>query len=365
IISHNICPTTINCECCKNDGYISPEINGKRYVFCKKRRGFVSSVLEDLVFRRLRIKEILRDMDKDDKDYKILSARSYALKTIANSIYGYLGFPRSRWYCIECAASITAWGRYYIKKVIEEAKKNGFEIIYGDTDSIMIALGKKTQEDSKKFFNKINKELPGVMKLDFQGYYPRGIFVTKKIELEKGAKKKYALVDESGKLVIKGFEFVRRDWSKIAKKAQMEVFKAILIEGSKEKAISIIKNIINNLKEHKVPIEDVIIYTQLTRDIESYESIGPHVAAAKKATKLGYTFEPGQIIKYVVTKGEGSISERAYLLDEFEKKGMEYDPDYYIDHQVLPAVEKIFEVLGYSKDELKGKIQTKLNGFFK
>jgi DNA polymerase elongation subunit (family B) len=32
---------------------------------------------------------------------------------------------------------------------------------------------------------------------------------------------------------------------------------------------------------------------------------------------------------------------------------------------VLPAVERIFEVLGYEKDELKGKVQTKLAGFFK
>jgi DNA polymerase I len=46
-------------------------------------------------------------------------------------------------------------------------------------------------------------------------------------------------------------------------------------------------------------------------------------------------------------------------------KGMQYDDEYYINNQVIPAVQKIFEVLGYSKEELIGKLQTTLEGFFK
>jgi DNA polymerase I len=114
-----------------------------------------------------------------------------------------------------------------------------------------------------------------------------------------------------------------------------------------------------------VNINDIVIHTQLTKSVENYGSIGPHVAAVIKAQESGHSFVPGQIIKYVVTKGEGSISDRSYILKEYLDKELEYDPDYYIDHQVLPAVEKIFEVLGYSKEELKGKVQTKLEGFFK
>jgi len=356
IISHNICPTKLFCECCK-DGNKTPETDGKTYSYCKREKGFIPTVLEDLINRRARIKEMLKKIDKGDEDYSILSARSYALKTIANAMYGYFGFAKSRWYSIECAASVTAWGRHYIKQVIADAEKAKFNVIYGDTDSIMLSLEGKTVGDANMFAEKVNKKLPGIMELEFQGFYPRALFVA--------AKKKYALADEKGRITIKGFEFVRRDWSRIAKETQMAVLNALLIEKSEDNAVKIIKNAINKLKAGEVKIEDIVIYTQLTKKVEHYDSIGPHVAAVIKAQKLGLKFEPGQIIKYIVTKGEGSISDKSYILKEYLDKGLEYDSEYYINNQVLPAVERIFEVLGYEKDELKGKVQTKLAGFFK
>ena len=355
IVSHNICPTTLFCDCCKK-GHDTPKINNKTYTFCKKNQGFIPKLLEDLINRRIRIKEMLKDMKKDSSDYAILSARSYAIKTIANSSYGYYAFPRSRWYCIECAESITAWGRQYIKDVIEKAEKEKFNVLYGDTDSIIISLKSEKREDIEKFAKAINKELPGVMELEFDGFYPRGIFVA--------AKKRYALANEKKELVIKGLEVVRRDWSNIARRTQREVLKALLVQGSEKKAVDIIHKKIEALNSKEVPIEDVTILTQLTRKIKDYSSIGPHVAAAKKAEKKGYEFEPGQMIKYIVTKGGGSISERSYILEEVKKQDMEYDSEYYINNQLLPAVERIFSAIGVSKDELKGKIQKKLEGFF-
>ena len=354
IVSYNICPTTLFCDCCK-EGYTTPEIEGKKYSFCKKHKGFIPQLLEDLINRRVRIKEILKTLTKEDEDYTILSARSYAIKTIANAMYGYLGFARSRWYCWECAASITALGRHYIKKVIDEAEKREFKVLYADTDSLFISLENKSLEEAEKFIEEVNSSLPEMMELDFQGFYSRGIFI---------AKKRYALADTLGNLTIKGLEWVRRDWSKIAKDTQMKVLRAILIDGSKEEAINIVLDTIKKLKAGDMPVEEVTIYTQLTRRIEDYESIGPHVSAAIKAREKGYTFEPGQIIKYVIVKGSGSISDKAFILEEVLERKLEYDPEYYINNQVLPAVERIFEVIGVSKDELLGKRQTKLGGFF-
>ena len=354
IVSYNVCPTTLFCDCCKN-GYIA-NVDGKEYMFCKNKKGFIPSLLENLIERRVRIKTILKSMDKNSVDYNILSARSYAIKTISNAMYGYFGFARSRWYCWECAASITSLGRKYIKEVIEKAEAGDYNVIYADTDSLFIELKDKSLEDANKFIEKINERLPKLMELEFQGFYPRGLFV---------AKKRYALSDTLGNLTVKGLEWVRRDWSKIAKDTQINVLKTILVEGSIKKAVEIVKETIKNLKEGKLPIEEVTIYTQLTRKIEDYESIGPHVSAAIKARDKGYTFEPGQIIKYVIVKGSGSISDKAFILEEVLERKLEYDPEYYINNQVLPAVERIFDVVGISRDELLGKVQTTLGGFFK
>ena len=72
-----------------------------------------------------------KELAKDKKNPALI-ARSYALKTVANASYGYMGFFAARWYSREAAEAITAYGRDYIMKTIEKAKKE-FEIVYGDS----------------------------------------------------------------------------------------------------------------------------------------------------------------------------------------------------------------------------------------
>ncbi len=356
IASHNICPTTVDKECKERE--YTP--SGKHWI-CKETKGFIPDVIEDLIVRRARIKKMLRELPKDDPDYKLLEARSWALKTIANATYGYLGFPRSRWYCLACAETITEFGRYYINKVIENAKKEGFFVIYGDTDSVMIALNGKRHEDALEFMEKVNSELPGLMELELQGFYKKAIFVSKKEE-KRGAKKRYVLLTYDDKLVIKGFEYVRRDWAEIAKEAQLEVLKRILIENDFDDALRYIRELISKVKKFEIPVEKMVILTQATKTAEEYESLTPHVAAALRY--YGVVL-PGTLIRYVVCEGAGRISEKTRLYEEVVEKGLKYDPSYYINNQILPAVESIFKVFGYGKEELLSGAQKKLTEWWK
>jgi DNA polymerase I len=356
ITSHNISPDVLGCSCCRGMKNQNPEL--EKIWFCTSRQGFIASVLEDIIRRRMRIKPLLKQYPNDI----LLKARVDTLKLLANSFYGYLGFYASRWYCLECAETVTAFGRHYIKKVIDEASNNGFRIVYSDTDSIFLTLDGKTKESALKLVENINKELPDLMELEYEGYYPAGIFVSVK-EGAYGAKKKYALVNEQGKLKIAGFETVRRNVSIIAKEAQENVLGIVLKENNKEKAIEYIKSVLSGLKERKVENEKVVIYTKLSKEIDDYDSIGPHVAVAKRMKAKGLPAGPGTLIKFIVGEGDGIIRDKARLPEEVEPG--KYDGEYYINNQVLPAVEKIFEILGYKKDALlSGARQSYLNKFF-
>ena len=360
ITSHNISPDTLNCECCEDEKHV-PEFD--KYWFCSKKKGFISKVLEGIITRRMRIKEIMKGVDK--KKLKLFNARQYALKTIGNSMYGYMGFFGARWYSIECARSITAYGRYYIQKVIEDAKNAGFKVLYSDTDSVFLILDEKTKNDTKKFVESINANLPGLMEIEYEGFYPRGIFVSAK-EGAYGAKKKYALLSEDNHIIIKGFETIRRNWSFIAKETQREILNIILKEGNPKKAFNYVKEVIINLREKKIPIEKVVIHTQLQKAVSEYDSIGPHVAVAKRMIDKGIPVGPGSLIKYVITKGKDKekIRDRARLPEEISKD--DYDSDYYINNQIIPSVEKIFEVLGFEKDDLINSLdQSRLDTYFK
>ena len=355
IASHNISRGTINCDCCKDAEKI--KTSRGEFHFCRKKKGLFSMAITELILKRAEIKKELRV-----KQDPLLKARSQSLKLLANSFYGYIGFAPARWYCKECAESVTAWARHYIHKAIDFAEENFFKVIYSDTDSIFLLLDGKTKQDALNVVNEINKKLPGLMELEFEDFYPAGIFVQAKAS-ETGAKKKYALINEKNQLKVRGFEAVRRNWSPIAKDVQKEVLRIILEEQNPVKAKKYVRQIVSDLRSNNVPKEKVIIHTQLSKSIDSYESIGPHVAAAMRLRERGETISPGMIIKYIVIKGEkGLIRNRVRLVEETKQE--DYDGEYYITNQVLPGIDRIFAVLGISTDDLvSSSTQSKLSGF--
>jgi DNA polymerase I len=349
IVAHNIDPSTICNDC--TDYYESPI--GVR--FRKEPIGIAPKLLKSLIEERIEVKKAY----KKDPDNKALGARNMALKILANSFYGYLGYARSRWYSRECAGSVTAYGRQYIMSVINEAEKSGFKSLYTDTDSVFLLLEGKSKDDVFAFLKKINSMLPSGMELELEDFYTSGVFVGKRSG-DVGAKKKYALLSENGRIKIRGFELVRRDWADIARETQRKVLELILKEGSKEKVIETVREVIEKLRSGNVPIKELVIHTQLRKSIRSYDVTSPELAAAKKAIERGQKKVDeleGTTIGYVITKHGNTISEKA----ELEEFATDYDPDYYIEHQVIPATLKILKELGYSADELNGKgVQKKL-----
>lgn len=346
MVAHNISTETLNCKCCEKE---KPNLSPTGSWYCGKKKGFLASTLEEVIKKRAEAKEKMKKAKKGSVEYSSLYASQWALKTLIASFYGYMGYPRSRWYSREIVNSVYAWVRKYIKEAVEKAESSGLIPLYSDTDSLFLKIPKnKSRKDVEEFVAKINKEIPKGMELELEGFYKRGIFVTKK---EGGAaKKRYALIDEEGNLKITGFEYVRRDWSRIAKETQKAVIEAILKEGKTEKAVEIVKEKIEELKKGIVTKKDLVVYTQIQKPLNKYEAIGPHISAALKAEKKGVQVGEGSIIGYIITKTGKSISDKAEL-EEFVKEG-NYDAEYYIKNQVVPAVIKIMKELGHTEEDL-------------
>ena len=145
IISKNISPDSLMDNCDEKDCYISPELG---YKFRKKPLGFVPSVIGKVLQERLRIRSFM-DQSTDERERQILNVQQEALKRLANSIYGVYGFNLFRWYSLECADAITAWGRDFIKKTMEKAEEHDFKPIYADTDGFYATYTGSLGEDNE------------------------------------------------------------------------------------------------------------------------------------------------------------------------------------------------------------------------
>jgi DNA polymerase elongation subunit (family B) len=357
IITHNISPETLDKD---GEGKAKNTVPESEHYFSTGKKGFIPEIIEGLVRKRTEIKEQMASADPASARYKDLYNRQYALKILANASYGYYAYAGSRWYSRICAMSIAAFGRYYIQKVINFAKERRLNVIYGDTDSLFIAGCSETK--ARKFMDDVNATLPGVMELDLEGIYKSGIFVPAKTGAT--AKKRYALLDRNERIMIRGLEKVRRDWCNIAKDTQEKVLLAILKERDEKKAVAIVRDVIDRINKGDIDAKDLVIYTQITKPLDQYEQIGPHVAAARKYIEHGQTVKEGSVIGYIVTRGDGSISSRAEPFEYAEN----YDPAYYINNQILPAAMRILYGLGFSEEDVlqeTGESQQSLNAFMK
>lgn len=222
------------------------------------------------------------------------------------------------------------------------------QIALHNTDSLFFTFEKGSEEDLEAFRKKINDKLPGNMELELEGVFPRGIFVSKKSGV-KGAKKKYALIAADGKIKIRGFELVRRDWSRVARRTQRRVLEILLKEGDAAKAADFVRGVITNLKEGKTEMRDLAVLTSLRKKTSEYLVKSPELGAVLEARKAGVDVPEGAMVEYVITKSGKTVSEKARILE----RAKDYDADYYVDKQVLPAVLKIIGPLGYGEADLK------------
>ena len=358
IVNYNLSKSTL-LEKKEKNCYESPELelNGKKTKFYfSKKSGFFPELLKEIVELRKKYKKEL----KTDTINPILKARSNAFKLLANAYYGYLGFFGARYYCVEAAASTLAFVRKYNQETIENVTKEGYKVIFGDTDSVGFLLNKKNKEEILKFLKKLNEKLPGIMELELEDFYKRGIWVSKRTG-EAGAKKKYALIDEHERLKIRGFETVRRDWCALARELQNNIIKQILKDGNEKKALEFLKETIKKIKQREIGIDKMIIRTQLKKPISDYKNISPHVIAAKKMQELEIPISQGNLVEYYIAETRDKkklVREKVKLTSE---KG-EYDLEYYLNHQIIPAVENIFQVFNVNVKEIAdGKKQDNLN----
>lgn len=349
IISHNIDPFTINCDCCtQEESFVSP--TGDR--FCKKNRGIIPETLEKILNERIRVQGEMKKLEKDSREYKLKWAEQWSLKILMNSFYGYLVYAKARYYSREAGESVTAFARKYIQDTIKKAEDTGFKVLYADTDSCFLLYASGDKNSVVEFQKEVNKYLPEKMQLELEGFFPRGIFVSKKQgdsgEATTGAKKKYALIDEKGVIKIRGFELVRRDWSKIARDTQKQVLEILLKEGDVDKACNVVREKIKELVSGKLPLSEVSILAQLRKKAEKYDIISPEVSAFNRAKEAGLDYSEKTVFAYVITRNGKTISEKASVLE----LAKDYDPDYYLNHQLLPAVMKILGELGIQEEDL-------------
>ncbi len=346
MIKYNISPDTLITGK-ETDGIFEvPEV---RHRFRNRPSGFYRIVLTKLIEARKMTKAELKRTGPGDPRYTLLKAREKAVKVMTNAVYGYAGWAGARWYSKEVAESAAALGRETINRAISIAKSLGLTVFYGDTDSLFVNYDEKLVQ---KFQDQIDRQLG--LEINLSEVYKRILFTE--------AKKKYAGLRIDGKIDVVGLEAVRGDWSNLARDVQNTVLRMVLEDAKPARAAAYVKNLTSDLRSKNLPLSAYVIWKTLTKPVADYEVNAPHVEAAKKMAKEGWSVTAGDKVGFVITKNPGKLYQKAEPHYRVSTEDIDYD--YYVHNQIVPAAARILEVFGVNEDQLmpESASQIRLSG---
>jgi DNA polymerase elongation subunit (family B) len=383
--------------------YVAP--NGMH--FRKEPDGIIREMVTELLTERESKKDRRNDHEPGTPAYETYDRQQSAVKVIMNSLYGVLGWDRFRLYDKEMGAAVTATGRKVIQFTEEIADENGLEVVYGDTDSVMIELGDEVSKDEamerssdiERQLNTSYDDLAAELNADSHRF---------EIEFEKlyrrffqaGKKKRYAghIVWKEGKDVddidITGFEYKRSDIAPITKEVQQRVLEMIVTsegESYREDVKEYVHGVIERFRSGDIGVEEVGIPGGIGKRLNDYDTDTAHVRGAKYAnllfgTNFGRGSKPKRIYLgrvhndfYDRVEADRGLDARADpVYQEFRENEdvvcIEYDDqlpeefevdwDAMLEKTIKGPIERILDAIGISWDEVEsGQTQTGLGHY--
>jgi len=277
--------------------------------------GMMREMIDELLSEREEKKELRNSHDPESEAYERYDRQQASVKVVMNSLYGVSGWDRFRLYDKDSAAAVTATGREVINYTQKTVNEFGYDVIYGDTDSIMISLSDMSVEDvidsSFELEERINdsyddfarEELDATdhrFQIEFEKLYRRFF--------QAGTKKRYAghIVWKEGKDVddidITGFEYQRSDIAPITKEVQLRVIEMIVHGEELDDVKDYVHDVIQDFEAGNVSLDEVGIPGGIGKKLDNYDTDTAQVRGAKYANLLlGTNF------------GNGSKPKRLYL----------------------------------------------------
>ena len=360
IQGYNLCYSTLvspNDRAKLRDDQYAVSPSDDCFVTAETKQGILPQILEEILAARKQAKKDMKAA-KDPMEKAVQNGRQLALKVSANSVYGFTGATVGQLPCLAIASSTTSYGRQLLMRTKEYVQshytvENGYpadaDVVYGDTDSVMIKFGAGSVADTmplaEKAAEEVSRIFPRPILLEFEKVYWPYLLMNKKryAGLLWTSPEKYDYMD------CKGLETVRRDNCMLVRQMIDTCLRKILIERDVKAAIDHAKDTIGDLLQNKMDISLLVITKSLAKsaDDDGYKAKQAHVELAMRMRKRdpGTAPQMGDRVPYVICQAAKGVpayeksEDPVYVLDN----NLPVDVEYYLHNQLSKPLLRIFE----------------------
>lgn len=290
--------------------------------------GVFRGMLEDLRRFRLETKAALRTAGSD-REKNHLAALQSTFKILINSFYGYLGFAQGRFNDFEAAGKVAAKGREILRTMLDTLEAEGATVIEVDTDGIYFVPPDPGDDGTESALSAaLRKALPEGIDVEFDGRF-RAMFSYRM--------KNYALLDEDGRLSIKGAALKSRGLEPFQRRF-VEAMLRLILEGRPAGVHDLYEEYIGRIESGAWPIHMLAKTETLQDSPQTYaEKIGGKRRARSAAYELALSsqraYRQGDQISYYVTgtNKRAAAHSNAKLAADFDPADRDENVAYYVE----------------------------------
>jgi DNA polymerase elongation subunit (family B) len=353
--------------------FAQPLMNGEDG--CMGEKAIMPSILEELLAARSATRK-LAAKQTDDFMKNVLDKRQLGYKVTANSLYGQCGAKTSSFYEVDVAASTTATGRkllLYAKRVVEETYgntecntechgliKTRAEYVYGDTDSVFFTFnltemdgtpirGKKALEITIELAQQVGDLASSFLKAPHSLVYEKSIMPFCLLRKKGYVGIYYETNANKGTRKSMGIVLKRRDNAPIVKDVYGGIIDILMKEQNMERAISFLKNYLQDLIDEKIPLEKLIITKSLNSNYKNPQQIAHKVLADRMGQRdPGNKPSVGDRVPFVYIHNPGKKSLQGDRIEHpvyMKQNGIKPDYAFYITNQIMKPVQQLFALV--------------------
>ncbi|HMB67149.1 MAG TPA: DNA polymerase domain-containing protein, partial [Candidatus Bathyarchaeia archaeon] len=345
----NLSGETVNCTCCLDSANRVPELE---YNICERWAGIVPLSLKILLDKRARYKIAKKTAENEELKQRY-DKRQAALKWILVCSFGYLGFKNARFGKIDAHIATCAFSRKVLGEAAALAEAHGFKLVHGIVDSFWLRKSDATKEEYEGLCKIIREKLG--LPISFEGTYKWIVFLSSKTDSKVGVLNRYYGIFEDGKLKVRGIDLRRHDTPEVVRKCQDEMLD--IFTGARDsiefrllipKALRVLERFVGLLRERKIPLEDLVIVRNLSKNPDEYTHQVPQAIAARHLVAQGGSVHAGQQVSYILTVDQT----RTALSPEVAGEDTVYDSERYVDLLCSSAANLLLP-LGYDAKYLR------------